>query len=424
MIIGIAGLSHLGLVTAVGLAEKGFQILAWDPNAINIEDLKAGNTTISEPQLTELLSKNTNNIKFVKSCSELKNAELIYIASDTPTDETNSSDLSLVNKIIKAVINCLEKDTVLAILSQVPPGFTKSIDVPGCRLFYQVETLVLGEAVNRFLSPERFIIGCENPSKEIHPRLAKVLKKFNCPVLTMSYESAEIAKISINSILTSQVSTTNMLSALCESIGADWSEIVPALRLDKRIGKKAYLKPGLGLAGGNLERDLSVLDDLTAQYKIENTQIKGWLKTSNIQKNWLHRKFLSLDLDKRQDPKVAVLGLAYKENTNSIKNSSAIHFLNQIRDYNVYVHDPVVKLLNMSWLKQVDNSTEALKNADVLILATPWPEYKNLQLKTLHSLMKRPIIIDPSSLFSTQNPSKYGFKWIRLGTTKHSKSER
>lgn len=423
MIIGIAGLSHLGLVTAVGLAEKGFQVLAWDPNPINVEDLKSGNTTISEPQLTELLSKNTNNIKFVKSCSELKNAELIYIALDTPTDETNSSDLYLVDKIIKAVINCLRKDTVLAILSQVPPGFTNSIDVPSCRLFYQVETLVLGEAVNRFLRPERFIIGCANPSKEIHPRLAKVLKKFNCPVLTMSYESAEIAKISINSILTSQISTTNMLSALCESIGADWSEIAPALRLDKRIGKKAYLKPGLGLAGGNLERDVSVLDDLTTRYKIENTQIKGWLKTSNIQKNWLHRKFLSLDLDKRQDPKVAVLGLAYKENTSSIKNSSAIHFLNQIRDYNVYVHDPVVKLLNMSWLQQVDNSTEALKNADVLILATPWPEYQNLKLKTLHSLMKRPIIIDPSSLLSTQNPNKYGFKWICLGATKHSKSE-
>jgi UDPglucose 6-dehydrogenase len=422
MIIGIAGLSHLGLVTAVGLAEKGFQIVAWDPNTINVEELKAGNTTISEPQLTELLSKNTNNIKFVRSCSELRNADLVYIASDTPTDNTNSSDLLLVNKIIADVINCLEKDTILVILSQVPPGFTKSLDIPGCRLFYQVETLVLGEAVNRFLSPERFIIGCSNASKEIHPKLAKVLKKFNCPVLTMSYESAEIAKIAINSILASQVSTTNMLSALCESIGADWSEIVPALRLDKRIGKKAYLKPGLGLAGGNLERDLSVLDDLTAQYKIENTQIKGWLKNSNIQKNWLHRKFSSLDLDKRQDPKVALLGLAYKENTNSIKNSSAIHFLNQIKGYNVYVHDPVVKLLNTSWLKQVDNSTEALKNADVLILATPWPEYQNLKLKTLQSLMKRPIIIDPSSLFSNQNPSKYGFKWIRLGATNQSDS--
>ncbi len=86
MIIGIAGLSHLGLVTAMGLAEKGFQILAWDPNAINVEDLKAGNITISEPHLTNLLSKNTGNIKFVRSCSELKNADLIYIASDTPTD--------------------------------------------------------------------------------------------------------------------------------------------------------------------------------------------------------------------------------------------------------------------------------------------------------------------------------------------------
>ena len=104
MIIGIAGLSHLGLVTAVGLAEKGFQILAWDPDVINVEDPRAGKTTISEPQLTELLSKNTNNIKFVRNCSALKNADLIYIASDTPTDEKNSSDLSLVNKIIKAAI--------------------------------------------------------------------------------------------------------------------------------------------------------------------------------------------------------------------------------------------------------------------------------------------------------------------------------
>ena len=415
MIIGIAGLSHLGLVTAAGLAEKGFQIVAWDPNTINDEGLSAGNMNISEPQLTELLSKNTNNIKFVSSCSELKIADLVYIASDTPTDNTNSSDLLLVSKIINNVLTCLKNDAVLVILSQVPPGFTESINFPSSHLFYKAETLVLGEAVSRFLNPERFIIGCDNPKKETHPILAEVLEKFDCPILTMGYRSAELAKIAINSILTSQVSTANMLSALCEKIGADWSEIVPALQLDKRIGRKAYLKPGLGLAGGNLERDLSVLDNLTTQHKIENTQIKAWLKTSEIQKNWLYRKFTSLDLDKQQDPKIAILGLAYKENTNSIKNSSAIDFLNQVKDYKVWVHDPVVELINMPWLQQVEDATEAIENADVLIVATPWPEYQHLPLEKLYSMMKRPIIIDPLSLFLKQNPEQYGFKWVRLG---------
>ena len=415
MIIGIAGLSHLGLVTAAGLSEKGFQIIAWDPNPINIDDLIEGTTRISEPQLIKLLSKNTSNIKFVRNCSELEHANLVYVAADTPTNNTNSPDLLVVSEIIEEVIKYIGKGAVLTILSQVPPGFTASINFPSSRLFYQVETLVLGEAVSRFLNPERFIIGCDNPKKETHPILAEVLEKFDCPILNMGYKSAELAKIAINSILAAQVSTANMLSALCETIGADWSEIVPALQLDKRIGRKAYLKPGLGLAGGNLERDLSVLDNLTTQHKIENTQIKAWLKTSEIQKNWLYRKFTSLDLDKQQDPKIAILGLAYKENTNSIKNSSAIDFLNQVKDYKVWVHDPVVELINMPWLQQVEDATEAIENADVLIVATPWPEYQHFQLEKLYYMMKNPIIIDPLSLFLKQDPEQYGFKWVRLG---------
>ena len=165
----------------------------------------------------------------------------------------------------------------------------------------------------------------------------------------------------------------------------------------------------------NLFPHLSILDNLTTQHKIENTQIKAWLKTSDIQKNWLYRKFTSLDLDKQQDPKIAILGLTYKENTNSIRNSSAIDFLNQVQGYKVWVHDPVVKLINMPWLQQVEDATEAIANADVLIVATPWPEYQHLKLEKLYSIMKRPIIIDPLSLFLKQNPEQYGFKWIRLG---------
>ena len=415
MIIGIAGLSHLGIVTAVGLAEKGFHIIAWDPDPTKLESLRQGQTDILEPRLIELFAKNAANISFLKNSSELKAAELVYIATDTPTNDKGCPDLSLINTITNKVLESLNSNGVLTILSQVPPGYTGNIQLPKHRLFYQVETLVFGEAIKRFLAPERFIIGCDETNKGIHPILLNVLEKFQCPILTMGYSSAELAKISINSILASQVSTTNMLSALCESIGANWSDIIPALQLDKRIGKNAYLNPGLGLSGGNLERDLNVLDSLTTRYQVENTQIHAWLKTSRFQKDWLHRKLKSLVLDKHQNPKIAVLGLAYKENTNSTKNSSAIHFLNQIRGQNIYIHDPIVKLPQSPWLKQVENSDQAIENADVLILSTPWPEYRNLEMKKLYSLMQRPIIIDPLSFFINQHPEQHGFQWIRLG---------
>src|SRR5207253_4271520 len=132
---------------------------------------------------------------------------------------------------------------------QVPPGFTRALAVPPDRLYYQVETLVFGRAVERAMRPERFIVGCANPQQSLPPAFLAFLKAFNCPILTMRYESAELAKISINCYLVAAVSAANMLAEASEAIGADWAEIAPALRLDRRIGEHAYLNAGLGLAG-------------------------------------------------------------------------------------------------------------------------------------------------------------------------------
>ena len=416
MIIGIAGLSHLGIITAVGLAEKGFKILAWDSDLDRSKNFRTGKTTISEPLLSELLYKNSTNITFAENCSELEIADLVYIAADTPTDNASPKNLIFIHKIISEVTKFSKKEAVIIILSQVPPGFTRRIKIPNKHLFYQVETLIFGRAIERFLKPERFIIGCADSNQPIHSALLTILETFNCPILPMSYESAELAKISINCMLTAQISTTNMLSSLCESIGASWSEITPALQSDKRIGKYAYLEPGLGLAGGNLERDLKVLNDLTAINQIENTQIAAWLKTSDYQKTWLFRNLKSIVLDHIRNPKIAVLGLAYKENTDSIKNSPAIHFLNQIKGHDIYVHDPVVKLNNILWAKQVQNPFEAIEGADVLILTTAWPEYKTISIRDINARMRGRIIIDPLAVLFNQNPERFDFKWLRLGS--------
>src|SRR3970282_1279053 len=147
----------------------------------------------------------------------------------------------------------------IVVLAQVPPAFTRGKQRPGRLLYYQVETLIFGRAVERALQPERYIVGCADPALPLPPAYQGFLQAHGCPILPMRYESAELAKISINMFLVASVSTANTLAELCEKTGAEWSEIVPALKLDKRIGPHSYLAPGLGIAGGNLERDLATV---------------------------------------------------------------------------------------------------------------------------------------------------------------------
>lgn len=144
---------------------------------------------------------------------------------------------------------------------------------------------------------------------------------FGCPILPMSYESAELAKISINCCLVGMISVANTLAEVCERIGADWHEIVPALRLDKRIGPYAYISPGLGIAGGNLERDLATVCRLAEEHGTDAEVVRAWIHNSRYRKDWVLRVLHSNVLNYCPQPRIAVLGLAYKENTHSIKNS-------------------------------------------------------------------------------------------------------
>ena len=124
----------------------------------------------------------------------------------------------------------------------------------------------------------------------------------------------------------------------------------------------------------------------------------------------------SFVLDHNRNPKIAILGLAYKENTDSVKNSPAIHFLNQIKGHDIYVHDPVVKLTNILWAKQVQSPFEAIEGADVLIFTTAWPEYKTISIQDIHERMRGRIIIDPLAVLFNQSPEHFDFKWLRLGS--------
>ena len=415
-VIGIAGLTHLGINTAVATAAKGFTVLGYHSDYQLVAQLNNGKPNVLEPQLSELMAKHKEKLSFSAELSCLNSCDIVYIAFDVPTDDNGKSDLKPIEEMIDRAISSMGKKALLVILCQVSPGFTRMIKWPADQLFYQVETLIFGRAIERALYPERFILGCKDPSKPIKTKLLKYLRSFDCPILPMRYESAELAKISINMCLVASVSTANTLAEICENIGADWSEISPALRLDKRIGQHAYLKPGLGISGGNLERDLATVLSYTQKYQTDGGVVSAWVDNSKHRKNWPWETLNVLVLKKINKPKIAILGLTYKENTQSIKNSPSIALLSKLQGHSIAAFDPAAEMDAVGQdFKRTEFALDATEQADVLIVMTPWPEFRGITAYNLAKTMNGRVVIDPYQVLDGVDLKKNGFTYATLG---------
>ena len=416
MMVGYAGLNHLGLNTAIAAASKGITVVGYDENSQKISQLKKGKFSYEEPGLLKLYNKSKKKINFSSEVEKLSKCHIVYISLDVKTDSFGKSNLNPIKKLINKIIKVLNKKTILVILSQVPPGFTRKVNWSKEKLFYQVETLIFGEAINRALYPERLIIGCSKLVSSLDSNLNNFLKKNNCPILTMKYESAEFTKISINIFLASSVTTTNTLSELCEKIDADWSEIIPALQMDKRIGKYAYLKPGLGISGGNLERDINNVFNFSKKNKTDNQIIKSIILNSKYRKKWLLNKLKEEVLKKKQNPKICILGLTYKENTSSLKNSPSIDLIKKLKRYQISVYDPALKNKKINYyVHQANSIYEAALKADVILILTPWKIFNSIEPSKIKKIMKGRVIIDPYKILSEKKFNNYGFSYFTLG---------
>lgn len=419
--IGFAGLSHLGIVSSVASAAKGEAVLAFDPDAARCETLAQGTLPITEPGLPQLWADARARVRLTSDPRDLQACPLVIISADVPTSAENRSDLSAIQQLLETVAAHAVDGTVLVLLSQVPPGFTRAAAQrlrPGLTLLYQVETLVFGQAVERALAPERLIVGCRDPRQPLPQAYAAWAARFACPVLAMRYESAELAKIAINLFLTSCVTTTNTLAALCEAIGADWAEIAPSLRLDRRIGPHAYLTPGLGLSGGNLERDLMTVDTLARAHGTDAGIVDAWLDHSRSRRDWVLRQLHAEVLSQVPQPLIAVWGLAYKPQTHSMKNAPALALLEALRGIPVRAYDPAARLEISAWpsVTQVSSALEACDGADALAVMTPWPEFAAVDLAHAQARMRHRALIDPFGAIDQARSEALGFRYARLGT--------
>jgi UDPglucose 6-dehydrogenase len=232
----------------------------------------------------------------------------------------------------------------------------------------------------------------------------------------MRYESAELCKIAINCFLVSSVSTANTLAEVCENIGADWREITPALRLDKRIGPHAYLSPGLGIAGGNLERDLVTVQNLAAEHGSDARVVTAWQQNSAYRKDWVLRRLFELGLLQNRETVLGLWGLAYKQDTHSVKNSPSLALIRALPGYSFQAYDPQARIGNeFPSLRQCGSSLEAAEGADALLVMTPWKEFSQVSLDRVRTAMKGLIVIDPYGALDGPACRKLGFHYHQLG---------
>ena len=408
--IGFVGLSHLGLNYLAASAEKKFNVIGIETDNKLLSKIKNFDIPYEEKNLKKILKKNKKRIFFSNKFHFLNTCNLVFVSKDVSTNKTGVPNLKEIVKLINSARKNINSQGSLVILSQLRPGFMRKINFNKKLLYYQVETLIFGKSLDRALNPERIIIGCNESNSKIKNSYLKYLKRFNCPIIKMSYESAELTKIAINIFLASSITTTNVLSEICSTIGANWEEIKPALKLDSRIGPKAYLKPGLGISGGNIERDIMSLKKLS----FKNLNLLNFANSLNhnsrYMKKWVLKKLKKEKIFNSRE-RISILGLSYKENTNSIKNSPSISLIKSLKNNNIKVFDPKAKLpLNLKRCQQVGKNDKSLLRSKILILMTPWKIFRNIKITKNVKL-----IIDPFKMINIKNIKNKKVKYYSLG---------
>jgi UDPglucose 6-dehydrogenase len=415
--VAYAGMTHLGLCSSIAAASKGFATLGFDTDAALVARLEPGNLPVVEPGLDDLLRANRARMTFSADPARLRDCDLVYVAPDVPTDDSGGSNLAGLDRLLELVLANTRADAVVVVLSQVPPGYTRARQRAGRLLCYQVETLVFGRAVERATRPERFIIGSPEPAEPLPAALRDFLLAFDCPILPMRFESAELTKISINCCLVASVTVANTLAELCERFGADWAEIAPALRLDRRIGAYSYLAPGLGLAGGNLERDLATVLRFSEEYGTDARLIRAFAGNSAHRRDWPLRTLHELVLSREPQARIGVLGLAYKENTHSVKNSPSLALIRYLTPWPLRVFDPVVPASAAPHANVVGaaSALDAAKDVDALAIMTPWPQFRELPCEELARVMRGRLVLDPYRVLDARKAKAAGLDYRTLG---------
>lgn len=433
MKLGIIGTGYVGIVTGSCFADKGFNVLCYDIDEQKIKTYAEGRSAIYEPGLEEIIQRNLKNgrLKFTTDIrSFAAEADVIFICVGTPPLPDGSADLSQVENAVKSIAENAPRGSYRIIVekSTVPVGTHKRLKTitrlynKGMSDFDFVvnsEFLREGSAVYDFLHPDRIIIGVETErAKEI---MLKCYESFDTHKLVVDPSSAEIIKYASNSFLAVKISFINLVADLCEKVGADVEKVAEGMGFDQRIGR-AFLKAGIGYGGSCFPKDIKAFINVLNSQFVDSSLLNS-VDKFNSQRPLKAIDILEEELWILKDKKIAVWGLAFKPETDDIREAPSLTIIRVLLEKGVKLnlYDPQAQhnfqqlFPENSSLKYFDSPLKALRDVEALILLTEWDEFRKIKPKDMYQAMKLPVVVDGRNLFDPYVMIDNGFRYFPIG---------
>lgn len=425
--VAVIGLWHLGCTASASLAEAGYFVTGVDFDKKIIHDLQLNKPPLFEPGLEDLIKKNQDNgrLSFTTDFkSALAEKKFIVIGFDTPVNNQDRPDASVIYKACEKIAQYAADDCIIIIMSQVKVGTCRDMKKfilkhnikLKCNIVYNPENLMLGQAIKKFLEPDRVIIGLENES--IKTVVEKFYHAINAPKIYMDLESAEMVKHATNSFLAMSISFINEIADICEIVGADVRKVVEGLKADGRIGARAFLSPGIGYAGGTLGRDIAVLSDIGKRKKIKTQIINATREVNNSRQQKVVKKIKTI-LGSLRDKKIAILGLTYKPGTSTLRRSMSLELAKKllVGGAKIKAYDPKVSasIKGMSGVRLCADAYSAVVEADAILLVTDWPEFKDLDFAKIKKLAGKAAVVDCKNFLLSENIKNNGLAYYGIG---------
>jgi len=435
MHIAVIGTGYVGLVTGACFAEFGVDVTCVDVDEKKIQQLVDGKMPIYEPGLEHLVAKNSQagRLRFTTDVRQaVEQALVIFLAVGTPPKEDGSPDMRYVEEAAGSIADYMNGYKVIVTKSTVPIGTGEHIrelitERKKTKATFGVvsnpEFLREGAAINDFMRPDRVVIGSRDEEAiAIMKDLYRPLYLIEAPFVITSLEAAELTKYAANAFLATKISFINEIANLCDKIGCDVHDVARAIGMDKRIGSK-FLHPGPGFGGSCFPKDTQALLKVAQEYHCESSIVKAVIKVNDRQRTLMLDKIREL-VGKLQGKTIAVLGLAFKPETDDMREAPAVAIIRSLvaDGAKVRAYDPVAMPEAKEILTDIeyaDDEYAAVVGADALVFVTEWNQFRALDLARIRDLMATPKVADLRNIYDPEDMKELGFKYVGVGRRCH-----
>jgi len=417
--IGVVGAGWVGLVTAACFAEIGHRVVVREIIPEKVESLSRGEIPIHEPELPELIERNSERLSFTTEMAELLDGpRLIFVCVQTPPTYSGDADLSAVNRAVEEIGD--PEGKVLVMKSTVPVGTGRTIhrDAPDLAYVSCPEFLREGTAIKDFMHPDRVLIGADAGDDWAGDAVSAVYEPLGAPIVRTDVSSAEMVKLASNAFLATKISFINEIANVCEELGADVTDVAQGMGLDDRIGSR-FLQAGIGYGGSCFTKDVSALKMLAANSGYHFQLLNSVIEVNELQKRRVMAK-LSKHLDSLVGKRVALLGLAFKPDTDDMRGASSLVLAARLQGEaaKVVAYDPVageVAAPLLPGVEMADSALDALDGADAAVLVTEWAEFSGLDWAAVAKRMKTPLLIDGRNYLDEAALTEAGITYEGIG---------